>query len=73
MKHLFKTSLIAAALMLAACGGKQEAKTETQDNAAVEAPAGSHADNELNRDYVATLGGHRFEIKIGRASCRERV
>ncbi|MGN1242568.1 MAG: DUF4738 domain-containing protein [Alloprevotella sp.] len=71
MKNLFKTSLIAAALMLAACGGKQEAKTETQDNAAVEAPARPHADNDLNREYVATLGGHRFEINIKRTADTE--
>ena len=60
--------MIAAALTLSACGGKQDAKNESTETVAVEQTAGPHADNDLNREYVATLGGHRFEINIKRTA-----
>lgn len=60
--------MIAAALALTACGGKQDAKNETPETVAAEQTAGPHADNDLNREYVATLGGHRFEINIKRTA-----
>ena len=68
MNYIFKTALFAAALALAACGGKTGQNAETQDTAAVQQEAGPHADNELNREDVATLGGQRFEIKIKRTA-----
>lgn len=68
MNYIFKTALFVAALALAACGGKTGQNAETQDTAAVQQETGPHADNELNREYEATLGGHRFEINIKRTA-----